>query len=105
MQRYASMRDAYDSIYTKSSDTSITEALTLLQQRGIITEDEFKTLMTREETDLEKMKRQLKVSNDKDGKTIKGKPPSAADEAQKARNFAANRNNNVGQMDHSKKND
>ncbi len=105
MQRYASMRDAYDSIYTKAPDTTITEALTLLHQKGIITEEELKTLMTREETDLEKMKRQLKVSNDKDGKTIKGKPPSSADNAQKARNFAANRNNNVGQMDHSKRND
>ena len=105
MQRYASMRDAYDSIYTKAPDTSITEALTLLQQRGIITEDEFKTLMTREETDLEKMSRQLKVSNDANGKTKKAKPLTPGENAQKASNFAANRNNNVGQMDHSKKND
>ena len=105
MASFGNMRDAYSSIYTKSPDTSITEALTLLQQRGIITEDEFETLMTREETDLEKMNRQLKVSNDKNGKTKKPKSLSSSESAQKASNFAANRNNNVGQMDHSKRND
>ncbi len=93
MQRYASMRDAYDSIYTKSSDTSITEALTLLQQRGIITEDEFKTLMTREETDLEKMTRQLKVSN-----APRVKPKDAPSKPLGDKKVP-------GMFDHSKKND
>ncbi len=37
--------------------------------------------------------------------TKKPKPPSKEEIAQKAKNFAANRNNNVGQMDHSKRND
>ena len=93
MQRYASMRDAYDSIYTKAPDTSITEALTLLQQKGIITEDEFKTLMTREETDLEKMTRQLKVSN-----APRVKPPNAPSKPLGDKKVP-------GMMDHSKKND
>ena len=99
MQRYASMRDAYDSIYTKAPDTSIAEALTLLQQKGIITEDEHKSLMERQETDLEKMTRQLKVSN------ARKKPvETSADRAQKAKNYAGN-SNAPGMMDHSKKND
>ena len=37
--------------------------------------------------------------------TKKPTPPTKAEIAQKAKNFAANRNNNVGQMDHSKRND
>ena len=93
MQRYASMRDAYDSIYTEAPDTSITEALTLLQQKGIITEDEFKTLMTREETDLEKMSRQLKVSN-----APRVKPKDAPSKPLGDKKVP-------GMFDHSKKND
>ena len=93
MQRYASMRDAYDSIYTKSPDTTITEALTLLHQKGIITEDELKTLMTREETDLEKMTRQLKVSNAPRVKPKDAPPKTLGDKKI------------PGMMDHSKKND
>ena len=93
MQRYASMRDAYDSIYTKAPDTSITEALTLLQQKGIITEDEHKSLMERQETDLEKMTRQLKVSN-----APRVKPPNAPSKPLGDKKIP-------GMMDHSKKND
>ena len=93
MQRYASMRDAYDSIYTKAPDTSITEALTLLQQKGIITEEEHKSLMERQETDLEKMTRQLKVSN-----APRVKPPNAPSKPLGDKKIP-------GMMDHSKKND
>ena len=93
MQRYASMRDAYDSIYTKAPDTSIAEALTLLQQKGIITEDEHKSLMERQETDLEKMTRQLKVSN-----APRVKPPNAPSKPLGDKKIP-------GMMDHSKKND
>ena len=104
MQRYASMRDAYDSNYTKAPDTTITEALDILLTSGIITEDEFNTLMKREETDFQKFKRHLDASN-KDGKTIKSKPLTPEQEAQKAKNFAANRGNTFGGPDHSKRND
>ena len=93
MQRYASMRDAYDSIYTKAPDTSIAEALTLLQQKGIITEDEHKSLMERQETDLEKMTRQLKVSN-----APRVKPANAPSKPLGDKKIP-------GMMDHSKKND
>lgn len=99
MQRYASMRDAYDSIYTKAPDTSITEALTLLQQKGIITEEEVQSLMERGKVspalqkDLDKMSQQLKVSN-----APRVKPKDAP--------FKPLGNEKVpGMMDHSKRND
>lgn len=93
MQRYASMRDAYDSIYTKAPDTTITEALDTLLSNGIISEDEFNTLMKREETDLEKMTRQLKVSNAPRVKPKDAPPKTLGDKKV------------PGMMDHSKKND
>ena len=37
--------------------------------------------------------------------TKKPKPPSKEEMAQKAKNRAGNKNNNIGQMDHSKRND
>ncbi len=99
MQRYASMRDAYDSIYTKAPDTTITEALTLLHQKGIITEEEVQSLMERGKVspalqkDLDKISQQLKVSN-----APRVKPPNAPSKPLGDKKVP-------GMFDHSKKND
>ncbi len=100
MASYGNMRDAYSSIYSKPQPQDpISEALDTLLTSGIISEDELKSLMERKETDLEKMKRELGVSNGPDGKTKKGKTPNAPS------NPLGDRSRVPGMFDHSKRND
>ena len=88
------MRDAYSSIYSKVQPKDpITEALDTLLSNGIISEDELKSLMERQETDLEKMTRQLKVSN-----APRVKPPNAPSKPLGDKKVP-------GMFDHSKRND
>ena len=106
MQRYASMRDAYDSIYEsncnskkKAKKQSVKEALDTLIESGIINEDELQSLMERGkispslQKDLDKMSQQLKVSN-----APRVKPPNAPSKPVGDKKVP-------GMMDHSKKND
>lgn len=67
MQRYASMRDAYNSIYEsncnskkKTKKVAVKEALDTLIESGIIDEDEFNNLNERNDKALEMVKAKLK---------------------------------------------
>ena len=97
MASYGNMRDAYSSIYKnvqpKVDADPITEALGTLLSNGIISEEELKSLMERKETDLEKMARQLKVSN-----KPRAIPPNAPPKTLGDKKVP-------GMMDHSKRND
>ncbi len=94
MASYGNMRDAYTSIYSKAQPKDpVTEAIDTLLSSGIINEDEVKSLMERKETDLEKMTRQLKVSN-----APRAIPPNAPSKPLGDKKLP-------GMMDHSKKND
>jgi TPP-dependent pyruvate/acetoin dehydrogenase alpha subunit len=94
MASYGNMRDAYSSIYSKSQPQDpISEALDTLLTSGIISEDEHNSLMERQETDLEKMTRQLKVSN-----KPRAIPPNAPSKPLGDKKVP-------GMMDHSKRND
>ena len=94
MASYGNMRDAYSSIYSGAQPKDpIIEALDTLLSNGIITEDELNSLMERKETDLEKMTRQLKVSN-----KPRAVPPNAPPKVLGDKKVP-------GMMDHSKRND
>ena len=101
MASYGNMRDAYSSIYEKcdknkskhSKATVVKEALDTLLESGTINVEEHRSLMERQETDLEKMSRQLKVSN-----APRAIPPNAPPQGIGNKKVP-------GMMDHSKKND
>ena len=94
MASYGDMRDAYNSIYSGTQPKDpIIEALDTLLASGIISEDELKSLIERQETDLEKMTRQLKVSN-----KPRAIPPNAPPKVLGDKKVP-------GMMDHSKRND
>ena len=101
MASYGNMRDAYSSIYEKcdkkksdkNKTTIVKEAIDTLLEAGMIDDKEYKSLMERQETDLEKMTRQLKVSN-----KPRAIPPNAPRKPLGDKKVP-------GMMDHSKRND